>query len=121
MSQPKKRVVTTKKKTVATRPRKTVATSSRRRTTVEKTAGDVLIFGKRNYILMAAGFGIVLLGLLLMAGGAQPDPNEWDEDIIYNWRRIVLAPAVILAGLGLEIYAIFAKSDDVEATDAAEI
>ena len=119
MSQPKKRVVTTsKKKTAPVRTRKTAPTT-RRRALAEKPK-DVLIFGKRNYILMAAGFGIVLLGLLLMTGGGQPDPNVWDEDIIYNWRRIILAPAVILAGLCLEIYAIFATSDDVAPPPASE-
>ena len=44
-----------------------------------------------------------------MTGGGQPDPNEWDPNIIYNWRRITLAPVMILAGIGLAIYAVFKK------------
>lgn len=112
MSKPKKRIVTTKKKTVATTPKRTRATTPQRRSK-PVAEREELVFGKKNYILMAAGFGLLLLGLLLMSGGAQPDPTVWDEDIIYNWRRIILAPAVILIGLGLEVYAIFVEDPDV--------
>lgn len=66
-----------------------------------------LTFGKQNYILMLIGFVIIVVGLLLMTGGAMPDPNTWDESVIYSARRITLAPIVILIGLGVEIYAIF--------------
>lgn len=115
MSKPKKRIVTTKKKTLATTPKRTRATTAQRGTNPTPQR-DELVFGKKNYLLMAAGFGLLLLGLLLMSGGAQPDPTVWDEDIIYNWRRIVLAPAVILLGLGLEVYAIFVEDPDVVRT-----
>jgi len=66
-----------------------------------------LIFGRQNYILMAAGFGLVLLGMLMMMGGGMPSPDVWDESIIYSTRITVIAPILILAGLILEIYAIF--------------
>ena len=68
-----------------------------------------LAFGKDTYIWLAGAFGLILLGLILMTGGGQPDPNEWDPNIIYNWRRITLAPVMILAGIGLAIYAVFKK------------
>ena len=67
-----------------------------------------MLFNKKNYTLMAAGAILVLLGILLMSGGAQ-EANEWNADEIYSTRRTVLAPIVILAGLGLEIFAIFKK------------
>ena len=66
-----------------------------------------LIFERQNYILMAAGFGLVLLGMLMMMGGSMPSPDVWDESIIYSTRITVIAPILILAGLILEIYAIF--------------
>jgi len=66
-----------------------------------------LTFGRDNYIWMLIGFVVIVIGLLLMTGGAMPDPNVWDESIIYSFRRITLAPFVILVGLGIEIYAIF--------------
>ena len=71
-------------------------------------ASKEMLFNKKNYTLMAAGAILVLLGILLMSGGAQ-EANEWNADEIYSARRTVLAPIVILAGLGLEIFAIFKK------------
>lgn len=68
---------------------------------------EELIFNKSNYIWMGIGVGAIFIGLLLMMGGAMPDPNTWDPNIIYSFRRTVLAPFVILVGLGIEVYAIF--------------
>ncbi|MEM6395719.1 MAG: DUF3098 domain-containing protein [Bacteroidota bacterium] len=68
-----------------------------------------LVFGRDTYIWLAGAFGLIVLGLLLMSGGGQPDPNVWDEDIIYSWRRITLAPLVMLAGVGMAIYAVLKK------------
>ena len=59
---------------------------------------------------MGAGAGLILLGMLLMMGGSMPNPDVWDDSLIYSFRRTVLAPFVILAGLGVEIYAIFKKA-----------
>ncbi len=68
---------------------------------------DTLIFGKSNYVLIGIAFIIVVLGLMLMMGGNMPSPDVWDESLIYSFRRITLAPIVILAGLGIGVYAIF--------------
>ena len=76
---------------------------------VKQTYGDNLLFGKKNYILILIGLGLMFLGLALMSGGHQPDPNEWDESLIYSPRRITLAPLVIILGLLVNVYAIFAK------------
>jgi len=72
-------------------------------------AKEPLIFGKQNYIWMGIGFGLIALGMLLMSGGAMPSPDVWDEDIIYSFRRTVLAPFLMLVGLVVEVYAIFKK------------
>jgi hypothetical protein len=45
-----------------------------------------------------------------MSGGAMPSPDVWDESIIYSPMRIVVAPILILIGLGVEVYAIFVKN-----------
>ena len=72
----------------------------------------VFLFGKKNYKFMAIGIAVILLGFLLMTGpdaNTRPDgnfdPNYWNEDI-YSWRRVRLAPFVILLGFAIEIYAI---------------
>jgi Protein of unknown function (DUF3098). len=58
---------------------------------------------------MLAGIVLVAIGILLMAGGKSEDPNVFKANEVYSFRRITLAPIVILLGLGIEIYAIFKK------------
>lgn len=71
-----------------------------------------LLFGKKNFIIVTAGIGVILLGFLLMAGGASTDVNVYPEDAIYGFRRTVLAPIVVLLGFALQIVAIFTPSND---------
>ena len=66
------------------------------------------LFEKKNYIIMLIGLAVIALGFILMAGGGSDDPNVFNEEI-YNWRRIRLAPTLVIIGLGIEIYAILAK------------
>jgi hypothetical protein len=73
----------------------------------ENVVSEPLIFGKTNYLWMGIGAALVFLGLILMLGGQQPSAEVWDENIIYSSRIISVAPIVILAGLIVEIYAIF--------------
>lgn len=63
---------------------------------------------KKNYILLAVGFAIIVLGFVLMYGGGSDDPEVFD-DSIYNFQHITLAPMVVLAGFVFEIYAIMKK------------
>ncbi len=67
------------------------------------------LFGKKNYIIMLVGIAIISLGFILMAGGGSDDPAIFNDEI-YNFRRIRLAPTLVLIGLAIEIYAIMAKS-----------
>jgi hypothetical protein len=68
------------------------------------------LFGKENYRWMIIGMAAVLLGLLLMIGGKSNDPNVFNPSEVYSFRRITIAPILILAGLTLEIVGIFKKS-----------
>lgn len=63
------------------------------------------IFGKKNYQIMFIGLAVIAIGFLLMAGGGSEDPNTFNEDI-YNFQRIRLAPALVLLGFAIEVYAI---------------
>ena len=71
----------------------------------EAAKKNQFVFGKRNYLFMVAGLLFIALGFILMAGGGSDDPNVFNPEI-YSWRRIRLAPALILIGFGLEVYAI---------------
>ncbi len=102
-----------KKKVVVTtdsNAKKKVKPTTARRTTRREPEKVALEFGRENYILMAAGLGLVFLGLILMAGGQMPSPDVWDEDLIYSTRRTFIAPLLILIGLGVEVYAIFKRA-----------
>jgi|TARA_B100001564_G_scaffold343571_1_gene340284 uncharacterized membrane protein len=63
------------------------------------------IFSKANYKLMLIGFVVIALGFILMVGGGSDDPNIFNPEI-FNFRRIRLAPALVLIGFGIEIAAI---------------
>jgi Protein of unknown function (DUF3098) len=67
------------------------------------------LFGKRNYQIMLIGIAIIAVGFILMSGGSSPDVNHFNIEI-FNFRRIRLAPTLVLIGLGFQIFAIFAHS-----------
>lgn len=71
----------------------------------KQEAKSNFVFSKKNYKFMLIGVGFIVLGFALMAGGGSDDPQVFNPDI-YSWRRIRLAPALILIGFGFEIYAI---------------
>jgi hypothetical protein len=70
-----------------------------------------LEFGRKNYMYLLGGCGLILIGYFLMAGGNMPSPDVWDESIIYSTTRTVIAPIFMLAGLGMQIFTIFGKKD----------
>ena len=70
----------------------------------------VFVFGKKNYKFMFIGLACIALGFMLMAGGGSDDPNVFNPEI-FNFRRIRLAPMLILIGFGIEIYAILLNPD----------
>lgn len=80
----------------------------------QKTENEKLIvspqplFGKHNYKFMFIGLGIIALGFILMSGGGSDDPNVF-SDAIFSWRRIRLAPALVIIGFGVQVYAILSS------------
>lgn len=66
------------------------------------------LFDKVNYKFLLIGLGIIALGFILMSGGGSDDPNVFNPEI-FNFRRIRLAPAVVLAGFGITVYSILKK------------
>ena len=63
------------------------------------------VFGKKNYVTMIIGLAFITLGFVLMSGGGSEDPNIFNSEI-YNFRRIKLAPTLVLIGFGIQVYAI---------------
>jgi hypothetical protein len=74
----------------------------------EKTTPS--IFTKDNYRWMLIGLVVMAIGMILLSGGASnKDPNVFDKAAVYSTTRITIAPILILAGLVIEIFAIFRK------------
>ena len=66
------------------------------------------MFTKENYVWMAIGVVVITIGMFLMAGGRSNEyPAVFDEKAVYSFTRITVAPILILAGLVIEIFAIF--------------
>ena len=96
-----------------------MATTKSQSSTTSKTAaapkvqpltGDAAFaFGRENYTIMLIGLAVIIVGFMLMSGGKSTDPNVFNEEI-FSFRRITLAPIVVLIGYGIEIYAIVKKA-----------
>lgn len=63
------------------------------------------LFEKVNYKILLLGIAVIVLGFILMSGGGSTDPKVFSE-AIFNFRRIKLAPTVVLLGFGITIYSI---------------
>lgn len=70
---------------------------------------QTFLFDRQNYLWMGIGLLCILIGFALMSGGKSPDPHQFNYDEVYSFRRITLAPIVIMIGFGIEAYAIMLK------------
>lgn len=76
---------------------------------MKKKQDRVLLFDRSKYTLLIAGLLVTALGFVLMIGGGSDDPAVFSEDI-FSFRRMTLAPILVLAGYGIQIYAILKKT-----------
>jgi hypothetical protein len=67
------------------------------------------LFSKENYVIMAAGVAVIILGFALMTGAANDNPAVFPREEIYSFRRITLAPVVVMIGFVIEIFAILKR------------
>ena len=67
-----------------------------------------LSFNKINYILMAVGIVLLAVGYILLSGGGSDDPNVFNP-AMFDARRLVWAPILIVLGFVVEIVAIMYK------------
>jgi uncharacterized membrane protein len=75
----------------------------------KKQESSLFLFDKTNYYIMFAGLALILLGFVLMSGGKSTDPHVFNKEEIYSFRRITLAPILIIAGFVVEVIAIMKK------------
>ncbi len=79
--------------------------NSRNKDTKDPAAKKQFVFERKNYVVMFIGLAVIALGFILMSGGGSDDPEVFNPDI-YSFRRIRLAPTLVLIGFAIEIYAI---------------
>ncbi|MCX6269260.1 MAG: DUF3098 domain-containing protein [Bacteroidetes bacterium] len=99
------------KKPTQTKNPTTVKQSRSEEQTVKSTNVGEFAFGKENYRLMLIGLAFIVIGFLLMVGGGSTDPNKFNPEI-FSFRRITLAPILILTGYVIEIFAIMKRPKD---------
>ena len=78
---------------------------------------QTLLFDKENYMWMIGGVALIFIGFMLMSGGKSANPHEFHPEEIYSFRRITLAPIVVLLGFFTEVYAIMKKPKDTQAAE----
>lgn len=62
----------------------------------------------KNYILIIAGLVVIIIGMVLMTGGGSDNPTVFNYEM-FSWRRITLAPILIVGGFAFEIYALMKR------------
>ena len=67
------------------------------------------LFEKDNFMWMGIGAVIIAIGMFIMSGGKNPDPNQFDTKLVYSTTRITIAPILIIIGFVVEIFAIFKR------------
>ncbi len=75
---------------------------------VEDKNDEHMALSMKNYILLAIGFVVIVLGMVLMCGGGSESPEEFNY-AMFSWRRITLAPLLIVGGFAFEIYALLKR------------
>ena len=78
---------------------------------MNKKQEPVLLFDRSKYTWLVAGLLVTAIGFILMIGGGSDDPNVFSEGI-FSFRRMTLAPILVLAGYGMQIYAIMKKTSN---------
>lgn len=67
------------------------------------------LFHKENYKILLIGIFVIALGFILMTGGGSDDPAVFNEEALFSFRRIRLAPTLVIIGFVITIYSIFKK------------
>lgn len=85
----------------------------------EKKPQFQFAFSRDNYMWMIIGVIVLALGYILLIGGGSKDPDVFN-DSLFNARRLVISPILIVAGLVIEVYAIMKKSKKEGDSEVAE-
>lgn len=99
------------KNQTASKKSNTPANATQAKPTETQTSSYALAFGPVNYIIMAVGLVMLGLGYIFLSGGGSDDPTVFNAEM-FNTRRLVVAPILIVAGFVVEICAIMIRPRD---------
>lgn len=68
-----------------------------------------MALSKENFKYIIIGCIVVLVGFILMSGGGSENPNEFNEEELFSFRRITLAPFMVMTGYGIVLFGILKK------------
>ena len=69
-----------------------------------------IVLNKKNYLFIILGCVVVILGFVLMSGGGSENPDVFNEEELFSFRRITLAPFLVMLGYGLVLFGIMKKN-----------
>ena len=69
-----------------------------------------MVLNKKNYLFIILGCVVVILGFVLMSGGGSENPDVFNEEELFSFRRITLAPFFVMLGYGLVLFGIMKKN-----------
>ncbi|MDR2835112.1 MAG: DUF3098 domain-containing protein [Bacteroidales bacterium] len=75
---------------------------------VTQETKNEFVLGNKNYIILAIGFAVLVIGYFLLSGGKPEDPTVFNPEV-YSFRRITVAPIIILIGFIIEVFGIMWK------------
>ncbi len=78
---------------------------------LSNSQNKALLFDRTNYLLLAGGALLIIIGFILMSGG-NTDPKVFNEAEIYSFRRITLAPITVILGFIVIVIAILKKPSE---------
>ena len=64
---------------------------------------------KENFKYIIIGCVVVIVGFALMSGGGTEDPNTFNEEELFSFRRITLAPFLVMVGYGIVLFGILKR------------
>ena len=69
-----------------------------------------MVLNKKNYLFIIMGCIVVILGFVLMSGGGSENPDVFNEEELFSFRRITIAPFLVMLGYGLVLFGIMKKN-----------
>lgn len=75
---------------------------------MKKKSETNFLFDRTKYTFLIIGLVVTALGFILMIGGGSDDPSQFSYEL-FNFRRLTLAPFLVLLGYGIQIYSILKR------------